>query len=464
MAKRKKGKVIQMLSPKKYIKQKARNLPIHECWINNDWQESGIGNVFVTRKHSNGNLTVGIYLIDIKCLGVKDTHYLFSISAFEFKYILDKNNENMDMEKIEYKLAHNIIFGGLEFAEDYRFEAHQDFALTKYILEEDTEEIELIDIECGGDNGQPLYIRGPLDSDVRAAQIIAHLEKTAGKGNYDFINVLEDNEWDDDREPREKEIDEVEERLGTLSLQEKIEMFHSLEPKLEKLSEDEKAEFGYLIQSIIEEYTDFEEVEKVFEVLSEKMEQLEISEYPSDELLGVETFSGETDKAQFAEIFLELYYLILGNPQKAKKKLRTLQKEMPGNPAVAFLNIQWLQTVESIKHDISLEKYYKLFPEYPLIRIYWEINMQLKGKQKKANQLFKLGPKVYFPQQKSWHEIEVLNYLLLLTFACLSENNLNFMMVLDWLIEEIEISETEHEIVSRLIFVARIQFIAELEV
>ena len=38
MAKKKKGKVIQMLSPENYIKQRARTLPIYECRINSDWE------------------------------------------------------------------------------------------------------------------------------------------------------------------------------------------------------------------------------------------------------------------------------------------------------------------------------------------------------------------------------------------------------------------------------------------
>jgi hypothetical protein len=40
MASKNKGKVIQMLSPENYIKTKARSLPIYECIINADWEES----------------------------------------------------------------------------------------------------------------------------------------------------------------------------------------------------------------------------------------------------------------------------------------------------------------------------------------------------------------------------------------------------------------------------------------
>ena len=205
MAKRKKGKVIQMLSPEQYIRQKARTLPIHECLINSEWEADGMANITITRRHSNNNFTVGMYLVDLKCLGVKDTHSLFNVSPAEYRELIDTIERNHDLESIPYNLAHNIVFAGLEFADDYGFKPHSDFSLSQYILEEDTDDIELIDITCG-ENGKPLYVRGPMESDLRAAQILAQLEKTAGPGNFDFVNAFDD-EWMDDDEFDESDDD-----------------------------------------------------------------------------------------------------------------------------------------------------------------------------------------------------------------------------------------------------------------
>jgi hypothetical protein len=197
MAKKNKAKVIQMLSPENYIRQKARTLPIFECLVNNDWEESGLANITVARQHTNGNLTLGIYLVDLKCLGIKDAFYRFNISESDYREILGKMEENMELESVSYTLAHNIVFAGIEFAEEYGLKPHKDFGVAKYILEEDSDDIELIEIECG-QNGKPLYVQGPLDNDVRARQIIAHLEKHAGPGNYQYIlegdNIIESGE------------------------------------------------------------------------------------------------------------------------------------------------------------------------------------------------------------------------------------------------------------------------------
>ena len=75
MAKNKKKPQPQLLSPENYIRQKARNLSIYECLINDDWKKMGSANVVIARIHTNGNLTVGAYLVDLLCMGVKDTVY-----------------------------------------------------------------------------------------------------------------------------------------------------------------------------------------------------------------------------------------------------------------------------------------------------------------------------------------------------------------------------------------------------
>lgn len=197
MVKKKKGKVVQMLSPKNYIRQKARNLPIYECSVNADWQEAGIAHINVARKHTNGNITMGLYLVDLNCLGVKEVHYYFNISNLEYKELVDKFKNHLDGDTVSYTLVHNIIFAALEYAEEFGFKPHPEFtSVAQYILEEDNDDVEFVDIECGM-NGLPCYVRGPYDSEAQSKSIIAQLEKAAGPGNYDVIDER-DEEFDDE--------------------------------------------------------------------------------------------------------------------------------------------------------------------------------------------------------------------------------------------------------------------------
>ena len=130
MAKNKKGKIIQMLNPENYIRKKARTLVIHDCWINSDWEETKKANIIIARKHTNENFTVGFFLVDLLCLGLKDAHFHFNILESNYKENLEIADNEIYMKKKDYTLAHNIIFAGLEFADDYGFKPHKDYTST----------------------------------------------------------------------------------------------------------------------------------------------------------------------------------------------------------------------------------------------------------------------------------------------------------------------------------------------
>jgi hypothetical protein len=203
MAYKNKGKVNQMLSPENYIRKKSRSLPIYECWINDGWKDSGMVNIVIARIHSNENITFCIYLVDLLCLGIKDTGYKFNVTETEYRDFLEKYQDRMEAERIDYVLAHNIILAAVEFAEEYGFKPHKDFtSVTEFMLEEDNDDIELIEIECGR-NGKPLYVQGPYDDLAKANKIIKQLESTAGKGNFQFIQEAGpdfEDEYDEDDE------------------------------------------------------------------------------------------------------------------------------------------------------------------------------------------------------------------------------------------------------------------------
>ena len=81
-----------LLSPEKYLKTKARQLPVHECLINFEWNRSRMADMIITRKHPNGSFTSGMFLVDLLCLGVKDCHYVFNQTPVEYEELKEKLN------------------------------------------------------------------------------------------------------------------------------------------------------------------------------------------------------------------------------------------------------------------------------------------------------------------------------------------------------------------------------------
>lgn len=197
-------------SPKKYILTRARSLPVHQCYITEGWQESGNATIVVARRHTTGHFTIGTYLVDLYCLGVKDTGYHFNVDKDALDEILETSQEfGVAMQPCGYAVAHNVIYGAIEFAEGYGFKPHKEFAVTKFILEEDDDRVEVIEYEFGM-HGKPCVF---VDAEHSQKAVIAQLEKTAGKGNFEviYMNELKDEEADEFDEEEEYEEDEYEE-------------------------------------------------------------------------------------------------------------------------------------------------------------------------------------------------------------------------------------------------------------
>lgn len=155
------------------MREKARKMPIGKCFIGpEDWRESGIAYVIVTRQRPNGHFVVGSFLLDTFCLGVKDADYYVNMSEVNFEKHLQRFEDSYGLKEISYTQAHNLVYGAIEFAEEAGIEPlARDFNIARYILEEDTEEIPLIEYEFGKD-GKHFLLVGPERREMPYVRIL----------------------------------------------------------------------------------------------------------------------------------------------------------------------------------------------------------------------------------------------------------------------------------------------------
>ncbi len=182
---------IQLRGPRYYLKH-AREYPILGCWKYARLEEDGMGAVVVARKQSEDRVIFGVCLLDLWCLGVKDAfgNADFSLKKFQRNLAAFCNG---DPEPCSVEYAHELIYGAIEFAERYGFKPHPDFTrqMVDHVLDPPDAHPRTHNIEFGKD-GKPFFVAGPHDDERRCRQIIATLERTAGKGNYDYVIPLGD--------------------------------------------------------------------------------------------------------------------------------------------------------------------------------------------------------------------------------------------------------------------------------
>lgn len=172
------------LSPEKYIISKARQLPFDICLINYNWKEAGQASIMISRKQPSGHFLIGIYLVDIFCLGLKNTAWRFNMNPQDFeRFQLDFNEKYDGNNEADISLLHNIIYGAIDYAQELGFKPHKDFSLSEYILDPDLITDGIDEIEFGKD-GKPFYISGPFD---QVGHIMRTLDKNVGEGNYTYI-------------------------------------------------------------------------------------------------------------------------------------------------------------------------------------------------------------------------------------------------------------------------------------
>jgi len=365
----------QPLNPKEFIRTKARLFPIYKCWINTNWKEQGLANVIVSRIQPNGNFTFAIYLVDLYCLGIKDTFFNMNLDKPMFENFVRNFNDHNQMEEIEYVLAHNIIFASIEYAEELGLYPHQDFIFTtKYIIEEDTDDIEYIEIECG-DNGRPHFVMSDFYNNAQKKAIINQLNKSVGSGNFDVseFEVFDDELWEED--------------LDDLSPEERKSLFTELVSNEEDLIKDEN--FNKIIELTNSIYiNDLCDLDKVDELFDEWDEEIDLEVDDSDFL--IESFGMESNLFQNDEDvkMLQKFENNIVHDESNNLLINKIVEKHPNIPYFRFIEIILLTKQEKFNDlNLKINEYIQLFPNYALLKIEFYKNQIRNHKKLKSTDI-----------------------------------------------------------------------------
>ncbi len=434
------------LSPKKYIETKARNLPIHKCFINRDWQSSKMANVIVMRKHVNGNVTVGIYLIDLLCLGVKDAHFLFNEPEDKVLEYFENS-----LQEVDYNLAHNIVYAGHDFAMEYDIQPHPDFKTVKNILEEDDDNIPLIEVEVGDRNGLPSLILQP-GQEFKYRHVYEKLTSKLGKDNFNYY-VGDNYDDEDDDDDVSNKIDDYE--LGSITPcnvtsidiedlinEEKREnrtFFEistiMIELSLRLLSNTQPDLFDDIPVDEREEYFDIESAPFFPEGFTQEQDE-QVMEFEDDDIAFLKqvTKSNPITDEERSTHNIKMLHKYANNPVVVVKVLEDS----------IYLNLEIVPEVRGVLKRLSLQ--------YPIAKINYAFSTLILEENDSLIDYVVKGDDIYsvFPNVESFSLYELYSFWLLKTFYELQNNNLKKAIYYYELLAETDLTSVLLDQVQRL--------------
>lgn len=173
----KKTKHNQTLTPEQYIRQKARTLELGQCYMNKNWFISGVGIAVVCRCHKKDTYTFGVFQLDTFCSGLVECKIEFSRDKESYENIMAYLKNTFGIEPVTYQEVHNLIYGAVAFGEDAGFTPPNIYNLAKFLLEEDTEDIPLINYQFGKYGKHFLWAESEQELDEFMPHLIHHLGK-----------------------------------------------------------------------------------------------------------------------------------------------------------------------------------------------------------------------------------------------------------------------------------------------
>lgn len=152
------------------ILRDSSKFPIYECLISERWQVTGLASLLVSRKISDDLFLLGSYLVDLYCLGLKDTLALSRIDTEDYlitRHFFTSRHEVID---VDYEDARSIVLGAIDYAHSLGFRPQHDWIDSQFVIEAVRSYEEKFEF---GVDGIPCYIEGPNDDRITIIETLS---------------------------------------------------------------------------------------------------------------------------------------------------------------------------------------------------------------------------------------------------------------------------------------------------
>jgi yecA family protein len=157
----------------------------YEAFVDRDWQEKGITHVAVTRTHENGWVEVGVFLVDLYCLGVKDA-FIAEMPASEWADEAARLLPPGNRVSFHPACARKLVEGAVAYALALGFTPPRDYRKARRVFGS-VQAQDCPQTFTYGQNGKPLYVAGPNDDGERIDRVLRVLTAKLGQDGFHYI-------------------------------------------------------------------------------------------------------------------------------------------------------------------------------------------------------------------------------------------------------------------------------------
>jgi hypothetical protein len=136
--------------------------PIQHCLVPERLFDSGIGTVVLARGSTRHSLTVGVFLVDTWCLGIKDTFFR-SVDGEDFEMMIEGLDGTTPMASVDPSYARKLLLDAAAWAASIGFAPHRDFTAIERLFGDVRADACDATFQFGR-GGKPLYVQGPRES------------------------------------------------------------------------------------------------------------------------------------------------------------------------------------------------------------------------------------------------------------------------------------------------------------
>ncbi len=177
--------------------------PMHECLMAESMFETGLGSLWISRKLANGKISVGVFLLDVFCLGVKNAMLWENIPLQQYK-MMQMMNLGETLVPIEPCCLKKLVQEAEAYAKSLGFKPHKDYETARVILEGIETENCKVQFTFGH-KGRPFFIPGLEETPAKIKRIVEQLRKSCGEDGYD---VMTEEDMADEEEEYTVTIDD----------------------------------------------------------------------------------------------------------------------------------------------------------------------------------------------------------------------------------------------------------------